>query len=62
MFVLANRKGSTKKAHPENQLPEKDIGPKDSLMKKISQDDLAKGKQDHNGKQDDEKISFDFFQ
>ena len=62
MFFLANRKGSTKKAHPEDQLSEKNIGPKDSLVKKISQDDLAEGKQDHDCKQDDEKISFDFFQ
>lgn len=62
MFVLANRKGSTKETYPENQLPEKNIGPKDSQLKKISQDDLTEGKQDHDCQQEDKKISFELFQ
>jgi hypothetical protein len=62
MFIFAYRKGGAKKTHPEDQLSEENIGPKDSMVKKVSQHDLAEGKQDHRCEQDDEKTSFYFFQ
>ena len=62
MFCFADSQGRAQKTHPQYQLPDKNIPPQNSLMKKVPHNDLTESNQDHQGKQNGDGQRFHFSQ